>query len=64
MQLEGDVLFDFDKAEIKPEATQTLDKVGDVIAQFPRVRCSSKDTPIPRVHRTETSSFPNGARRR
>lgn len=35
MQLEGDVLFDFDKAEIKPEATQTLDKVGTVIAQFP-----------------------------
>ena len=35
MQLEGDILFDFDKAEIKPEATQTLDKVGTVIAQFP-----------------------------
>jgi outer membrane protein OmpA-like peptidoglycan-associated protein len=35
MQLEGDVLFDFDKAEIKPEAEQTLDKVGNVIAQFP-----------------------------
>ena len=35
LQLEGDVLFDFDKAEIKPEATQTLDKVGTVIAQFP-----------------------------
>ena len=35
IQLEGDVLFDFDQAEIKPEATQTLDKVGTVIAQFP-----------------------------
>jgi outer membrane protein OmpA-like peptidoglycan-associated protein len=35
MQLEGDVLFDFDQAEIKPEATPTLDKVGTVIAQFP-----------------------------
>ncbi|MGH8655109.1 MAG: OmpA family protein [Gammaproteobacteria bacterium] len=34
MQLEGDVLFDFDKAEIKPEAERTLDKVGTVIAQF------------------------------
>lgn len=29
------MLFDFDKAEIKPEATQTLEKVGAVIAQFP-----------------------------
>ncbi|MGH8589126.1 MAG: OmpA family protein [Gammaproteobacteria bacterium] len=35
MKLEGDVLFDFDRAEIKPEAEQTLDKVGSVIAQFP-----------------------------
>ncbi len=34
MQLEGDVLFDFDKAEIEPEAEPTLDKVGIVIAQF------------------------------
>jgi outer membrane protein OmpA-like peptidoglycan-associated protein len=35
MNLEGDVLFDFDKAELKPEAERTLDKVGTVIAQFP-----------------------------
>jgi Outer membrane protein and related peptidoglycan-associated (lipo)proteins len=35
MKLEGDVLFDFDKAEIKPEAERILDKVGTVIAQFP-----------------------------
>jgi outer membrane protein OmpA-like peptidoglycan-associated protein len=35
MKLEGDVLFDFDQAEIKPEAEQTLDKVGSVISQFP-----------------------------
>lgn len=35
MKLEGDVLFDFGKAEIKSEAEQTLDKVGTVIAQFP-----------------------------
>ena len=35
LKLEGDVLFDFDKAEIKPEAEQTLDKVGSVISQFP-----------------------------
>ncbi len=34
MKLEGDVLFDFDKADIKPEAERTLDKVGTVIAQF------------------------------
>jgi outer membrane protein OmpA-like peptidoglycan-associated protein len=35
MKLEGDVVFDFGKAEIKPEAEETLDKVGTVIAQFP-----------------------------
>jgi outer membrane protein OmpA-like peptidoglycan-associated protein len=35
MKLEGDVLFDFGKAGIKPEAEQTLEKVGTVIAQFP-----------------------------
>ena len=35
MKLEGDVLFDFGKAEIKPEAEETLGKVGAVIAQFP-----------------------------
>jgi Outer membrane protein and related peptidoglycan-associated (lipo)proteins len=35
MKLEGDVLFDFDKTEIKPEAERILDKVGTVIAQFP-----------------------------
>jgi outer membrane protein OmpA-like peptidoglycan-associated protein len=35
MKLEGDVLFDFGKAEVKPEAEQTLDKVGTVIGQFP-----------------------------
>lgn len=35
MQLQGDVLFDFGAAAIKPEAERTLDKVGTVIAQFP-----------------------------
>jgi outer membrane protein OmpA-like peptidoglycan-associated protein len=35
MKLEGDVLFDFGKAEIKPEAERTLDQVGTVIGQFP-----------------------------
>ena len=35
MKLEGDVVFDFGKAEIKSEADKTLDKVGTVIAQFP-----------------------------
>jgi outer membrane protein OmpA-like peptidoglycan-associated protein len=51
MRLEGDVLFDFDKAEVKPEAERTLDKVGNVIAQFPEGRVvivgytDSKGTP-------------------
>jgi outer membrane protein OmpA-like peptidoglycan-associated protein len=38
MKLECDVLFDFGKAELKPEAERTLDKVGTVIAQFPEGR--------------------------
>jgi len=38
MKLESDVLFDFGKAGIKPEAERTLDKVGTVIAQFPEGR--------------------------
>lgn len=38
MKLESDVLFDFGKAGIKPEAERMLDKVGTVIAQFPEGR--------------------------
>jgi outer membrane protein OmpA-like peptidoglycan-associated protein len=32
---EGDVLFDFDKSELRPEAKEGLDKVAAVIAAFP-----------------------------
>ncbi|WP_177198075.1 OmpA family protein [Nitrosomonas communis] len=35
MKLEGDVVFDFGKAEINSKAGQILDKVGTVISQFP-----------------------------
>lgn len=35
MKLEGDVVFDFGKAEINSKAEQILDKVGTVISQFP-----------------------------
>lgn len=35
MRLEGDVVFDFGKAEINSKAEQILDKVGTVISQFP-----------------------------
>ena len=35
MRLEGDVVFDFGKADIQPKAEQTLDQVGTVISQFP-----------------------------
>jgi outer membrane protein OmpA-like peptidoglycan-associated protein len=35
MNLEGDVLFDFDKSELRPEAKEGLDKVAAVIAAFP-----------------------------
>jgi outer membrane protein OmpA-like peptidoglycan-associated protein len=38
MNLEGDVLFDFGKADIKPGAERMLDKVGTVITQFPEGR--------------------------
>lgn len=35
MNLSGDVLFDYDKAALKPEAEQALKKVGVVLSQFP-----------------------------
>lgn len=35
MNLQGDVLFDFDKFELRPEAKEGLDKVAAVIAAFP-----------------------------
>ena len=35
MNLSGDVLFDFDKATLKPEAEQALKKVAVVLSQFP-----------------------------
>jgi outer membrane protein OmpA-like peptidoglycan-associated protein len=35
MNLSGDVLFDYDKAELKPEAEQALKKVAVVLSQFP-----------------------------
>src|ERR1700737_1198970 len=35
MNLSGDVLFDYDKAVLRPEAEQTLKKVAVVLSQFP-----------------------------
>jgi outer membrane protein OmpA-like peptidoglycan-associated protein len=35
MNLSGDVLFDYDKAALKPEAQQALQKVAVVLSQFP-----------------------------
>ena len=35
MNLAGDVLFDYDKAALKPDAEQTLKKVAVVLSQFP-----------------------------
>ena len=35
MNLSGDVLFDYDKAALKPEAEQALKKVAVVLSQFP-----------------------------
>jgi outer membrane protein OmpA-like peptidoglycan-associated protein len=36
MNLSGDVLFDYDKATLKPEAEQALKKVAVVLSQFPQ----------------------------
>ena len=38
INLKGDVLFDFGKAAIRPEAEAALDKVGTVIQQFPNAK--------------------------
>ena len=38
MNLSGDVLFDHDKAALKPEAEQALKKVAIVLSQFPESR--------------------------
>src|ERR1700716_4006752 len=35
MNLSGDVLFDYDKAGLRPEAEQALKKVAVVLSQFP-----------------------------
>lgn len=35
MNLSGDVLFDFDRATLKPDAEQALKKVAVVLSQFP-----------------------------
>ena len=38
MSLSGDVLFDYDKATLKPAAEEALKKVGVVLSQFPESR--------------------------
>jgi outer membrane protein OmpA-like peptidoglycan-associated protein len=38
IELSGDVLFDFDKAAIRPEAEPALHRVVEVIKQYPRAR--------------------------
>jgi outer membrane protein OmpA-like peptidoglycan-associated protein len=40
ISLQGDVLFDFGKAELRPEAEAALEKVGTVIQQFPEGKVS------------------------
>ena len=37
IELQADVLFDFDKADLKPEAVPSLQKVGAVINGYPNV---------------------------
>lgn len=38
MHLQGDVLFDFEKADLRTEAQKALDKVAVVLAQFPSAK--------------------------
>jgi outer membrane protein OmpA-like peptidoglycan-associated protein len=38
MNLSGDLLFDYDKTTLKPEAEQALKKVAVVLSQFPESR--------------------------
>lgn len=35
IELSADVLFDFDKYSLRPEATESLQKVGQVVAEYP-----------------------------
>src|SRR6202790_4069694 len=35
IELNADVLFDFDKYNLKPEATESLKKVGQVLQSYP-----------------------------
>ena len=36
IELDADVLFDFDKYNLKPEATESLKKVGQVVQSYPQ----------------------------
>jgi outer membrane protein OmpA-like peptidoglycan-associated protein len=38
IELAGDVLFDFDKADIRPQAEPALQRVQEIIAQHPKAR--------------------------
>jgi hypothetical protein len=38
IELPGDVLFDFDKSDIRPDAEPTLRQVAEIIHQYPRAK--------------------------
>jgi outer membrane protein OmpA-like peptidoglycan-associated protein len=38
IELSGDVLFDFDKADLRPDALASLEKVGQVIKSYPKAK--------------------------
>jgi outer membrane protein OmpA-like peptidoglycan-associated protein len=40
IELSGDVLFDFDKADIRPAAEPALQRVKEIISQYPRANIS------------------------
>ena len=50
IRLEGDVLFDTGKAQLRPEAQSALEKVAVVIAQFPGAKVAIDGTPIRRAN--------------
>ena len=58
----NDVLFDFDKAELRPEAAEALTRVAEIIRQRRPALSASSGTPIPSAPRATTRRSPNGAR--
>ena len=64
IELAADVLFDFDKATIKPEAATALHNVAEIIRDKGKGPCASTGTPMAREATPITRSSPSAAPRR